>query len=255
MEAAWPGLAVEDSNLTVQIAALRRALGEVPGGESWIATLRRRGYRFVGPVVTKSEALVPATLTVDAATRPAPMMALALPDKPSIAVLPFENLSGDAEQEYFVDGMVEEIITALSRIRWLFVIARNSTFTYKGQAVDVKQLGRELGVRYVLEGSVRKAGGRARITALLIDSLSGAHLWADRFDGSLEEVFDLQDRVALSVAGFIEPALQAAEMRRSAARPTADLGAYDLYLRALAAFYPVSKERAFEALGLFEQAI
>ena len=135
------GLAVEDSNLTVQIAALRRALGEVPGGEGWIATLPRRGYRFAGPVVTNSEALVPAAPTVDAATRPAPMMALALPDKPSIAVLPFENLSGDPEQGYFVDGMVEEIITALSRIRWLFVIARNSSFTYKGRAVDVKQVG------------------------------------------------------------------------------------------------------------------
>jgi DNA-binding winged helix-turn-helix (wHTH) protein len=148
INAAWPGLAVEDSNLTVQIAALRRALREVPGGESWIATLPRRGYRFVGPVVTKSEA--PATLTVDAATRPAPIMALALPDKPSIAVLAFDNLSGDPEQGYFVDGMVEEIITALSRIRWLFVIARNSSFTYKGRAVDVKQVGRELGVLFVL---------------------------------------------------------------------------------------------------------
>jgi TolB-like protein/class 3 adenylate cyclase len=180
--------------------------------------------------------------------------ALPLPDKPSIAVLPFANMSGDPEQEYFVDGMVEEIITALSRIRWLFVIARNSTLTYKGQAVDAKGVGRELGVRYVLEGSVRKAGGRVRITAQLIDALTGAHLWADRFDGSLEDVFELQDKVAVSVAGVIEPALQAAEMRRSAARPT-DLGAYDLYLRALAAYFPMTKERIFEALGLLEQAI
>ena len=143
-------------------------------------------------------------------------------------------MSGDPEQEYFADGMVEEIITALSRIRWLFVIARNSTFTYKGQAVDVKQVGRELGVRYVLEGSVRKAGNRVRITAQLIDAVTGAHLWADRFDGSLEDVFELQDKVAVSVAGVIEPTLQAAEMRRSADRPTTDLTAYDLYLRALA---------------------
>jgi adenylate cyclase len=135
----------------------------------------------------------------------------ALPDKPSIAVLPFANMSGDSEQEYFADGMVEEIITALSRIRWLFVIARNSSFTYKGQAVDVKHVGRELGVRYVLEGSVRKAGSRVRITAQLIDGQSGAHLWAERFDGSLEDVFDLQDNVAASVAGVIKPALQAAE--------------------------------------------
>jgi TolB-like protein/class 3 adenylate cyclase len=180
---------------------------------------------------------------------------LALPDKPSIAVLPFQNMSGDPEQEYFADGMVEEIITALSRIRWLFVIARNSTFTYKGQAVDVKLVGRELGVRYVLEGSVRKAGQRVRITAQLIDAITGAHLWADRFDGSLEDVFDLQDKIAISVAGVIEPALQAAEMRRSAARPTTDLTAYDLYLRALAAWFPITKEGIFEALGLLEQAI
>jgi TolB-like protein/class 3 adenylate cyclase len=181
--------------------------------------------------------------------------ALPLPDKPAIAVLPFANMSGDPEQEYFADGMVEEIITALSRIRWLFVIARNSSFTYKGQAIDVKQVGRDLGVRYVLEGSVRKAGGRVRITAQLIDATSGAHIWADRFDGSLEDVFELQDKVASSVAGVLEPALQAAEMRRSIARPTNDLTAYDLYLRALAAYYPITKERIFEALGLLEQAI
>jgi adenylate cyclase len=157
-----------------------------------------------------------------------------LPDKPSIAVLPFANMTGDPEQEYFVDGMVEEIITALSRIRWLFVIARNSSFTYKGQAVDVKQVGRELGVRYVLERSVRKAGQRVRITGQLIDAATGTHLWADRFDGSLEDVFELQDKVASSVAGVIEPALQAAEIAGSAGRPTADLTAYDLYLRAYA---------------------
>ena len=178
-----------------------------------------------------------------------------LPDKPSIAVLPFANMSGDPEQEYFADGMVEEIITALSRIRWLFVIARNSSFTYKGQAVDVKQVGRELGVRYVLEGSVRKAGGRVRITAQLIEAETGAHLWADRFDGSLEDVFDLQDRVAISAAGVIEPTLQSAEMRRSVARPTSDLTAYDLYLRALESFFRITRERAFETLGLLDRAI
>jgi TolB-like protein len=164
-------------------------------------------------------------------------------------------MSGDPEQEYFADGMVEEIITALSRIRWLFVIARNSTFTYKGRAVDVKQVGRELGVRYVLEGSVRKAGRQVRITGQLIDALTGTHLWAGRFDGSLEDIFELQDRVAVSVAGVIEPALLAAEMRRSIARPTTDLSAYDLYLRALAVFFPQTKERIVEALGLLEQAI
>jgi TolB-like protein/class 3 adenylate cyclase len=175
-----------------------------------------------------------------------------LPDKPSIAVLPFANMSGDPEQEYFVDGMVEEIITALSRIRWLFVIARNSSFTYKGQAVDVKQVGRELGVRYVLEGSVRKAGSRVRITAQLIDAQTGTHLWADRFDGALEDVFDLQDKVASSVAGVIEPALQAAETARSADRPTNDLTAYDLYLRAYAMAF---SSQTTEAIRLLEQAI
>ena len=168
--------------------------------------------------------------------------ALRLPDRPSIAVLPFTNMSGDPEQEYFADGMVEEIITALSRIRWLFVIARNSTFTYKGQAVDVKQIGRELGVRYVLEGSVRKGGNRVRITAQLIDALTDTHLWADRFDGSLEDIFALQDRVAISVAGVIEPALQAAETARSANRPTNDLTAYDLYLRAYPALWSSSRQ-------------
>jgi TolB-like protein/class 3 adenylate cyclase len=180
---------------------------------------------------------------------------LSLPDKPSVAVLPFQNMNGDPEQEYFADGMVEEIITALSRIRWLFVIARNSSFTYKGRSVGVKQVGRELGVRYVLEGSVRKGGNRVRITAQLIEAETGSHLWADRFDGSLEDVFDLQDKVAINVAGVIEPALQAAEVRRSAGRPTHDVTAYDLYLRALATYYPITKERLLEALELLQQAI
>jgi adenylate cyclase len=177
-----------------------------------------------------------------------------LPDKPSIAVLPFTNMSGDPEQEYFADGMVDEIITALSRIRWLFVIARNSSFTYKGQAIDVKQVGRELGVRYLLEGSVRRAGQRMRITGQLIDVVTSAHLWADRFDGSLEDVFDLQDKVASSVAGAIEPTLQAAETARAADRPTNDLTAYDLYLRAYAMVLS-STRQVPEALRLLEQGI
>ena len=213
-------------------------------GEQRVKNISRpvRVYRVRDPGTVK---------TTGAPTSPA----LPLPDKPSIAVLPFSNMSRDPDQEYFADGMVEEIITALSRIRWLFVIARNSTFTYKGQAVDVKQVGRELGVRYVLEGSVRKGGSRVRITAQLIDAETGAHLWADRFDGSLEDVFDLQDKVAISVAGVIEPALQAAETRRTADRPTNDLTAYDLYLRARATNSPQTKERTLEALGLLNQAI
>jgi TolB-like protein/class 3 adenylate cyclase len=182
------------------------------------------------------------------------MSPLPLPDKPSIAVLPFANMSGDPEQEYFADGMVEEIITALSRIRWLFVIARNSSFTYKGQAIDVKRVGRELGVRYILEGSVRKGGGRVRISVQLIEAETGAHLWADRFDGSLEDIFDLQDNVASNVAGVLEPALQAAETARSANRPTRDLTAYDLYLRA-GEMMRSGSEQVAKALDLLKQAI
>jgi TolB-like protein len=182
-------------------------------------------------------------------------LVLPLPDKPSIAVLPFANMSGDPEQEYFAGGMVEEIITALSRIRWLFVIACNSSLTYKGRAVDVKQVGRELGVRYVLEGSVRKAGGRVRITAQLIEAEGGVHLWADRFDSSLEEVFELQDQVAASVAGVIEPTLQANEIRRAARKPPSDLTAYDLCLRAQPLFWSLGKDGILQALALLEQAI
>jgi TolB-like protein/class 3 adenylate cyclase len=213
-------------------------------GEQRLKNIARpiRVYR-VRPPATKST------------PRGAPIKAtLPLPDKPSIAVLPFANMSGDPEQDYFADGMVEEIITALSRIRWLFVIARNSSFTYKGQAIDVKQVGRELGVRYVLEGSVRRAGGRVRITGQLIDAVTGTHLWADRFDGSLEDIFDIQDKVASSVAGVIEPTLQAAETARSASRPTNDLTAYDLYLRAYAMVLS-SARQVPEALRLMEQAI
>jgi adenylate cyclase len=157
---------------------------------------------------------------------------LALPDKPSIAVLPFRNMSDDPEQEYFADGMVEDIITALSGIAWLFVIARNTSFTYKGKAVEIKQVGNELGVRYVLEGSVRKAGNRLRITGQLIDAATGSHIWADKFDGAMEEVFDLQDRIATSVAGAIEPALLEQEIKRSRERLTDDLTAHDLAVRA-----------------------
>jgi len=211
-------------------------------------------FKDLGDQQVKNIAQAIRVYRVQAATPAAqPIAALPLPDKPSIAVLPFQNMSGDPEQEYFADGMVEEIITALSRIRWLFVIARNSSFTYKGQAGDVKRVGRELGVRYVLEGSVRKGGNRVRITAQLIEAESGTHLWADRFDGSLEDVFDLQDRVATSVAGVIEPALQAAETARSVNRPTNDLSAYDAFLRAYAMFWTSSQVPA--ALRLLEDAI
>jgi TolB-like protein/class 3 adenylate cyclase len=180
---------------------------------------------------------------------------LPLPDKPSLAVLPFQNLTGDAEQEYFVDGMVEEITTAIARLPWLFVIARNSAFTYKGKPVDVKQVARELGVRYVLEGSVRRAGNRVRITGQLIDTTTGAHIWADRFDGALDDIFDLQDQVASSVAGAIEPKLRQSEIERASRKPTANLTAYDLYLRALAQSYRYTEEGLAEAVALARQAL
>jgi len=181
--------------------------------------------------------------------------ALPLPDKPSIAVLPFQNLSGDPEQEYFADGMVEEIIAALSRMRWLFVIARNSCFTYKGRAVDVKQVGRELGVRYVLEGSVRKAGTRVRIAGELIDTSTAANLWADRFEGSLEDVFDLQDQVTASVVGAIAPKLEQAEIDRAERKPTESLDAYDCYLRGMAGYHRWTREGNDNALSHFYRAI
>jgi adenylate cyclase len=180
---------------------------------------------------------------------------LTLSDKPSIAVLPFQNMTGDPEQDYFVDGVVEEITTAISRLPWLFVIARNSSFTYKGKAVDVKQVARELGVRYVLEGSVRKAGSRVRITGQLIDTATGAHIWADRFDGTLDDIFELQDQVASSVVGAIEPKLRQSEIERASRRPPDNLDAYDLYLRALAQFYRYTEESLREAAALLKQAL
>ena len=238
MDAVWPRTAVAEDNLTVQIAALRRVLDQGRAGGSCIQMIAGRGYRFAGAV-----------------SRAPPAAAPALPDKPSIAVLPFQNISGDPEQEYFADGMVEEIITALSRIRWLFVIARNSSFAFKRQPIDVNQVGRELGVRYVLEGSVRKAGGRVRITAQLIDASDRTHLWADRFEGSLEDIFDLQDKVASTVAGVIEPTLQAAETARSRSRPTTDLTAYDLFLRALAHSLSYERDQLTQAVDLLQQVI
>jgi adenylate cyclase len=176
---------------------------------------------------------------------------LTLPDKPSIAVLPFQNMSGDPEQEYFADGMVEDIITALSRFKSLFVIARNSSFTYKGKAVDIKQVGRELGVRYVLEGSVRKGGSRVRITSQLVEAGSGAHLWADHFDGSLENIFDLQDQVTTRVVGAIAPTLEKAEIDRAKRWPTESSDAYDYFLRGMAIYYRYSKDANREALQFF----
>jgi TolB-like protein len=192
----------------------------------------------------------PAAVTVD---RPAPT--LALPDKPSIVVLPFQNMSGDPEQDYFADGMVEDITTGLSRIKWLFVIARNSSFTYKGKAVDVRQVGRELGVRYVLEGGVRKTGNRVRITTQLVEADTGRHLWADRFDGALEDVFDLQDQITERVVGIVEPSLKRSEIERSRRKPPENLDAYDLYLRALPHMASVMPADARIAAGFLNRAL
>jgi TolB-like protein len=252
MHAVWPGVFVTDDSIAQCVRDIRRALGD--SEQRLLRTMTRRGYLLTAEVAHGGGR--PVSCESPAVAEPLhPVASQApVPDKPSIAVLPFQNMSDDPEQEYFVDGMVEEIITALSRIRWLFVIARNSSFSYKGQSPDVKQVGRELCVRYVLEGSVRKGGNRVRITGQLIDAVTGAHLWADHFDGAMEEVFELQDKVASSVAGVIEPALQAAETARSAGRATADLTAYDLYLRSYAMVW-ASARQAPEALGLVEQAI
>jgi len=254
----WGGRIVSESTLTSHINAVRRAIGDTGEDQSLIRTVSRKGFRFVGEIridnSSEDERSTHAAKDVGARTiRATPE--LALPDRPSIAVLPFQNLSRDPDQEYFAEGVVEDIITALSRMRWLFVIARNSSFTYKGRTVDAKQVGRELGVRYVLEGSLRKSATRVRITAQLIDSSTGANLWADRFEGALEDIFDLQDQVTTSVVGAIAPRLEQAEMERAKHKPTENLDAYDYYLRGMASYYLRTRGGIEEALPLFEKAI
>jgi TolB-like protein/Flp pilus assembly protein TadD len=246
IEGVWPGLAIEESNLPVQIAALRRVLAEETGGDSWIETLPRRGYRYVGPAAVKEE---------DKGAAGDEKPALAPPDKPSVAVLQFTNLSGDPEQQYFADGMVEDIITGLSRIKWLFVIARNSSFVYQGRAVSVGRVGRELGVRYVLEGSVRKSGGRVRIAGQLVEAETGVHLWAERYDRPLDDIFALQDEITLSVVGAIEPSLREAEIVRVKRKRPENLDAYDLVLRALPNVLPPMPVEAAKAMPLLERAL
>jgi TolB-like protein/Tfp pilus assembly protein PilF len=241
IEAAWPGLAVEDSNLTVQIAALRRVLDQ-DGGAAWIETLPRRGYRYVGPPVTRT----------DGASEAQRSLALPLPEKPSIAVLPFEH-AGDAD--WFADGMAADIITGLSRIKWLFVIARNSSFVFRGRAADLKQVGRDLGVRYVLEGSVRRSDSRVRINVQLVDCTSGTHVWAERYDRTLSDVFALQDEIALAVVGAIEPSLRRAEVERVKRKRTDSLDAYELVLRAQPDVDSGMPDRSAAALPLLMRAL
>jgi TolB-like protein/tetratricopeptide (TPR) repeat protein len=250
----WNGRIVSDSAVTTRINAVRRALGDDGASQRLVRTFARRGVRFVGEV-TESGTEMPPDAVGAALGGPATRPILALAGRPSIAVLPFENLSGDPEQEYFADGMVEEITTAIARCPWLLVIARNSSFRYKGKPTDVNQTARELGVRYVLEGSVRKAGNRVRIAGQLIDSTTGAHIWVDRFDGTLDDIFELQDRVASGVVGAIEPRLRRAEAERAVHKPTASLDAYDLYWRAQAQAYKRTCESLAESIRLARRAL
>ena len=259
IESVWGGRIISESTLTSHINAVRKAIGDSGEQQRLIRTFSRKGFRFVGKVIEEpllgggSPSLGAVGNKIEQTATPVP--ALTLPEKPSIAVLPFQNMSADPEQEYFADGMVEDIITALSRMRWLFVIARNSSFTYKGQHVDVKQVGRELGVRYVLEGSVRKAANRVRITGQLIDASTGANLWADRFDGTLENIFDLQDQITTSVVGAIAPTLEHVEIERAKRKPTESLDAYDYFLRGMANVHQWARAANEEALRLFSKAI
>ena len=248
IEHVWHGRIVSESTLTSRITAARQAIGDSGDQQRLIRTIARKGIRFVGEVRgdQSSANTMPSS---SAATAPR------LPDKPSIAVLPFSNMSGDPEQEYFADGMAEEILTALSHCNSLFVVARNSSFTYKGKTIDVRQVGRELGVRYVLEGSVRRSGNRLRFTAQLIDATSGAQIWADRFDGGTNDVFELQDRIAESVVAVIEPNVQLAEIERMKRKPVANLDAYDLLLRAQQLEYEFTQESLDAALRCLEQAL
>ncbi|CRL51975.1 Transcriptional regulator HilA [Pseudomonas sp. URMO17WK12:I11] len=256
LKAVWSGRIVSESTITSHINAVRKAIGDTGEEQRLVRTIARKGYRFVGHInVDNSEQARHPGVDEHAASRQTPSSALLLPDKPSITVLPFQNLSGDPEQEYFADGVVEDIIVALSRIRWLFVIARNSSFTYKGQAVDIQGIGQTLGVRYVLEGSVRKCGNKVRITGQLIDATSGTHLWAERFEGLIDDIFELQDQIAESVVGAIAPQLERAEIERAKRKPTESLDAYDYYLRAMAKLHSGTREAIADALPMFNTAI
>lgn len=235
MEAAWPGTIVEEGNLTVQIAALRKVLGSRPDGSSWIVTVPRVGYRL-------SRNAGPTTET-------------ALPSLPILAVLPFQNLSDDPEQDYFADGIVEDIIIGLSRFKSFAVVARNSSFAYKGRTVDVRQVGTELGVRYIVEGSVRQANQRLRVTAQLVDAVAGVQLWAEKYDGELEDVFDVQDRLTASVVGVVEPEIRQAEIALSRRERPNSIAAYDLYLRGLSLLNAETPEGLAAAAQLFDQAV
>ena len=246
LEAVWGGRIVSESTITSHINAARTAIGDNGQEQRFIRTVARKGFRFVGDVPRSRSH--PAAETPWRGRRRASSPCPTSPRSPSC---PFTNMSGDAEQDYFADGMVEDIITGLSHIRWLFVIARNSSFTYKGRASDVKQVGRELGVRYVLEGSVRKAANRVRITGQLIDAETGGHLWAERYEGALDDIFELQDRITESVVGAIAQELERAEIERAKRKPTESLDAYDYFLRGMARFHARRSSNIDQALRIF----
>ena len=252
LQAVWDGRIVSESTVTSHINAVRKAIGDTGDEQNLVKTVPRKGFRFVGEVREASG--------INGAATPSPgdvqaRSAVVLTNKPSIAVLPFQSLCGDPEQAYFADGVVEEIITALSRVRWLFVIARNSSFIYRDCAFDVKQVGKELGVGYVLEGSMRKSANRVRITGQLIDAMTGVQLWAERFEGTVDDIFELQDRIATGVAGAIAPRVELAEIERTKSKPTGSLNAYDCYLRGLAHVHRGTRESIDQALPLFGRSI
>jgi TolB-like protein len=234
MAQVWPGVVVEENAIQVHVSALRKALGETEDGSSYVITVPGRGYRLTPPPTTSKNPIA---------------------DKPSIAVLPFTNMSGDREQEYFADGISEDIITALSRSRWFLVIARNSSFAFKGTAIAVKEVARDLGVRYVLEGSVRKSGQRVRITAQLVDAETGTHVWAERYDRELSDIFQIQDEITERVAGAIEPELLKSEELRASKRGTGNLSAWDLVRQGTWHFHKITKPTHLRARELFREAI
>ncbi|HTZ71700.1 MAG TPA: winged helix-turn-helix domain-containing tetratricopeptide repeat protein [Acetobacteraceae bacterium] len=254
IEAVWEGRIVSDSTLTSRINAARKAIGDSGEDQKLIRTIARKGLRFVGEVRTDGEAdAAPGTGTKPGESAP-PRTALPLPDRPAVAVLPFVNMSGDPEQEYFSDGISEDLITALSKLRWFFVIARNSSFIYKGRAVHMKQVAAELGVSYVVEGSVRKGGDRVRITAQLNDVATGSHIWAERYDRLLADVFAVQDEITEAIVAAIEPQIYAAENFRAQRKPPNSMDAWDLVMRALSHFWRVTRQDNVVAQALLEKA-
>jgi TolB-like protein/Tfp pilus assembly protein PilF len=248
----WHGRHVAESTLTSRINAARKAVGDSGSEQALIRTIARKGFRFVGTVQTGGDGAASAE---PAATPREPEMQPALTDRPGIAVLPFINMSGDRSQEYFSDGISEDIITALSKLRWFFVIARNSSFVYKGRSVHINEIARELGVRYVVEGSVRRSGDQVRISAQLNDVTTGSHLWAERYDRSIEDVFAVQDEITEAIVAAVEPHLYAAESFRAQHKPPGSLDAWDLVMRALSHYWRVTRQDNTVAQALLEKAI